>query len=71
MCQDALTGAQDDRRRLREARYRYGSLRREMIGVERETLLMLRNEGRLRPEVLRPIERELDLEEARLSAASA
>ena len=71
MCQDALTGAQDDRRRLREARYRYGTLRRELIGVEREALLTLRNEGRLRPEVLRPIERELDLEEARLSAASA
>jgi CPA1 family monovalent cation:H+ antiporter len=71
MCQDALVGAQDERRRVREARYRYGNLRRELIGVEREALLSLRNEGRLRPEVLRPIERELDLEEARLSAARA
>jgi CPA1 family monovalent cation:H+ antiporter len=71
MCQDALTGAQDERKALREARFRYGTLRRELIGVEREALLALRNEGRLRPDVLRPIERELDLEEARLAAASS
>jgi hypothetical protein len=39
--------------------------------VERETLLELRSQNRLRPDVLRQIERDLDLEEARLSAAAA
>ena len=44
------------------------ALRRDLIGVERRTLLELRAEGRLRPEVMRSIERDLDLEEARLPA---
>ena len=53
--------------RVREGRFRYGELRRELIGVERGALLGLRSEGRLRPDTLRLIERDLDLEEARLS----
>ena len=42
-------------------------LRRELIGVERAALLGLRNEGKLRPDVQRLIQRDLDLEEARLT----
>ncbi len=44
----------------------YGALRRELIGVERSSLLGLRREGRVNPEVMRTIIRDLDLEEARL-----
>ncbi len=47
---------------------RYGELRRELIGVERAAILGLRNEGRVRQEIVRMIERDLDLEEARLPA---
>ncbi len=70
MCQDVLSGDGDARRHVKDGRFRYGELRRELIGIERDTLLSLRGEGRLRPEVLRLIERDLDLEEARLNAAS-
>jgi hypothetical protein len=41
-------------------------MRREMIGIERETLLGLQREGRLRDATLRQIQRDLDLEEARI-----
>lgn len=68
MCQAVLTGEGDTRNRMREGRFRYGNLRRELIGVERDALLGLRAEGKLRPDTLRLIERDLDLEEARLSA---
>jgi monovalent cation/hydrogen antiporter len=47
---------------------RYGELRRELIGVERDAILGLRNEGRLRQETMFAIQRDLDLEEARLPA---
>ena len=50
----------------RESRRRYSDLRRELIGVEREELLDLRGAGRLRDQTLRQIERDLDLEEARI-----
>ncbi len=40
-------------------------VRRELIAVERRTLLQMRNEGRVKPDVLRRIQRELDLDEAR------
>lgn len=68
MCQAALTGEEDARGRVHDVRFRYGSLRRELIGVERSSLLALRDDGRLRPDTLRLIERDLDLEEARISA---
>ena len=67
MCQDVLAGEQDARARVRDQRFRYADLRRELIGVERGALLGLRNEGALRPDTLRVIERDLDLEEARLT----
>jgi monovalent cation/hydrogen antiporter len=68
MCQDVLAGESDGRKRVREQRYRYSALRRDLIGIERAALLRLRAEGELRPDTLRLIERELDLEEARLPA---
>ena len=40
--------------------------RRELIEAERETLLRLRSEGKIGDEVMRQIERDLDLEESRL-----
>jgi CPA1 family monovalent cation:H+ antiporter len=53
---------EDGRSELRE----YGAMRRELIAVERASLLGLRNEGRVRQEIVRKVERDLDLEEARI-----
>ena len=41
-------------------------LRQELLAAEREALLKLRGEGRISDEVRRRVERDLDLEEARL-----
>lgn len=49
---------------------RFNDLSRELLGVERQTAVLLRNEGRISDELLREIERELDLGEARLVAKS-
>ncbi len=66
MCQAVLAG-EDPETAAREQRIAdYGQLRRELIGVEREELLALRGGGRLRDQTLRQIERDLDLEEARI-----
>jgi len=66
MCQ-AVLGGEDPEVAAREQRIvDYGELRRELIGIEREELLDLRQAGRLRNETLRQIERDLDLEEARI-----
>ena len=66
-CQAVLGGGeQEGPTDVRAARRRYADLRRELIGVERAALLGLRNDGHLRPEVLRLVQRDLDLEEARL-----
>lgn len=66
MCQ-AVLGGEDPDAAAREQRIAdYGELRRELIGIEREELLALRGSGRLRHETLRQIERDLDLEEARI-----
>ena len=43
-------------------------IRRTVIGAEREALLRLRAEGAIDDEVLRDLERELDLEERRMDA---
>lgn len=51
---------------VREPVRDYSRLRRDLIGVERDALLGLRHEGRLKPDVWRDI--DLDLEEARLPA---
>jgi hypothetical protein len=66
MCQ-AVLGGEDPEVAAREQRIAdYGELRRELIGVEREELLSLRGVGRLRNQTMRQIERDLDLEEARI-----
>ena len=66
MCQ-AVLGGEDPETAAREQRIAdYGELRRELIGVEREELLNLRGTGRLRDQTVRQIERDLDLEEARI-----
>ena len=66
MCPAVLAG-EDQESAIREQRIAdYGQLRRELIGVEREELLGLRGAGRLRDQTLRQIERDLDLEEARI-----
>jgi len=66
MCQ-AVLGGEDPETAAREQRLAdYGALRRELIGIEREELLSLRGEGRLRNTTMRQIERDLDLEEARI-----
>lgn len=44
----------------------YQHFRRELLSAEREALLRLRNEGRLSEGVRRRVERDLDLEDARL-----
>jgi monovalent cation/hydrogen antiporter len=49
----------------RDDHERYVELSRETQRIERETSISLRNEGRISDEVLRRIERELDLSESR------
>jgi CPA1 family monovalent cation:H+ antiporter len=44
---------------------RHTRLLRDLIGVERQTAVRLRNEGQINDETLRQLERELDLREAR------
>jgi CPA1 family monovalent cation:H+ antiporter len=53
---------EDGRREL----HHYGAMRRELIAVERASLLTLRNERRIPLDVVRRVERDLDLEEARI-----
>jgi monovalent cation/hydrogen antiporter len=65
-CQAVLGGEGDGRPPEDPRLHRYASLRRDLITVERDTLLRMRNAGELRNEVLRNIEHDLDLDEARL-----
>jgi len=66
MCAAILDG-QDPEAAIRSERlHDYGELRRELIGIEREELLGLRDRGRLKNATVRQIERDLDLEEARI-----
>jgi CPA1 family monovalent cation:H+ antiporter len=54
---EVLDGARlGDKRRLRQ----------EVLEAERSTIIQLRDRGRIDDEVLREVERELDLEEQRL-----
>jgi hypothetical protein len=48
---------------------RYRTLRLKLLGVERSVVLELRRQGRINATLLRTIERDLDLEEARLSGS--
>jgi Na+/H+ antiporter len=49
---------------------RYLDVSRSLLAVERQAALQLRDQGRLTDEVLREMERELDLNETRLIAAT-
>jgi CPA1 family monovalent cation:H+ antiporter len=69
LCQAALSGEPEKQRKVAASQVKYANLRRDLIGVERAALLNLRDDGQLRPETLRQIERDLDLEEARLRSA--
>ncbi len=63
----AVLGGEDPESAAREQRIAdYGQLRQELIGIERETLLELQGSERLRHATARQIERDLDLEEARI-----
>ena len=66
MCQAVLGGEDPDTAAREQRLVDYGELRRELIGIEREELLNLRGVGRLRNTTMRQIERDLDLEEARI-----
>ncbi|HET6999329.1 MAG TPA: Na+/H+ antiporter [Solirubrobacterales bacterium] len=68
MCQQVLGGEDPDVIAREQRLADYGGLRRELIGVEREILLDLRSDERLRDATMRQIERDLDLEEARIRA---
>src|SRR4029079_2252448 len=46
---------------------KYQRLRRELIEAERKAVIELRNTGEISDEVMRRVERDLDLEESRLS----
>ena len=64
-----LTPPQDDESDDARQMERYRALRLELLGVERSTVLELRREGRINATLLRTIERDFDLEEARLSGS--
>jgi hypothetical protein len=66
MCQLVLAGEDPDVAAREQRIADYGELRRELIGIEREELLALQSVGRLRDQTLRQIQRDLDLEEARI-----
>jgi monovalent cation/hydrogen antiporter len=66
MCQAVLAGEDPDAAAREQRIADYGELRRELIGIEREELLALSSADRLRHATLRQIERDLDLEEARI-----
>ncbi|MFL5311749.1 MAG: Na+/H+ antiporter [Myxococcales bacterium] len=61
---DALTELRDGA--APEAKRKYFDLLPEVLRVERETAIRLRNEGRISDDVLRQIEHDLDLREARM-----
>jgi CPA1 family monovalent cation:H+ antiporter len=69
MCQAVLGGDPDAAAPDHDERMSYAALRRELITAERAALVELRNGGRIPPAVMRQIQRDLDLEEARIRAA--
>jgi CPA1 family monovalent cation:H+ antiporter len=52
----------------RVAAHAYRQLRRDLLAVERRTLIELRGRHAINDETLRRIQRDLDLEEVRLNA---
>jgi monovalent cation/hydrogen antiporter len=65
-CVAVLGGEGDGRPPADQRLRRYGDLRRDVIATERATLLRLRREGGVKADALRAIERDLDLDEARI-----
>src|SRR5215813_10424650 len=69
---DRLADLTEEEADAHSARHRrYVELSRELLRVERQTALRLRNEGRINDELLREVERELDLTEARILPGGA
>jgi Na+/H+ antiporter len=69
---DRLATLTEEEADIHSARYgRYVELSRELIQVERRTAIRLRNERRINDELLRQLEREMDLAEARLLTGNA
>ena len=62
----AVIGGEKPPDALEEQRMRYSEVRRDLIRSERAAVLSLRDEGRISQQVQRLIERDLDLDEARL-----
>ena len=48
------------------ARYAYQRLRRKVLEAERAEIIRLRNVGNINDEIMRRLERDLDLEDTRL-----
>ena len=57
-----------ERDALRPQVHRYRVLSHELLTVQRRTVLRLRRDGRINDQVLRNLERDLDLQEARVNA---
>lgn len=55
-------------RTMKHASEAFKRFRRQLIEAEREAALRMRSEGKIGDEVMRQIERDLDLEESRLEA---
>lgn len=70
--QHRLAGVAEQGRDAAHAEHysRYLDVSRELLDVERQTALRLRDQGRITDEALREIERELDLDVTRLMAAA-
>lgn len=63
-----LSGELDDRDGIQDRSLAYQRLTRELIDAQREAILRLRNERAISSEVMRRVERDLDLEESRLDS---
>jgi Na+/H+ antiporter len=70
--EDGAVGTADEARRDRAQRDRvqWGAAILAVLQVEREALIRLRNEGQIDDEVMRALQRELDLEESRVHTGS-
>jgi CPA1 family monovalent cation:H+ antiporter len=62
----AVIGGEKAPDTAQDQRMRYGDVRRDLIQSERVAVLGLRNDGKVSQDIQRLIERDLDLEEARL-----
>jgi CPA1 family monovalent cation:H+ antiporter len=61
-----LATLKNDTEDIHTGHYKYqAKLSRDLLKVERQTAVRLRNQGRINDELLRDLERELDLSEAR------